>query len=37
MLTPLEIKLLQKDKRDSFEKMLEIMKLQGKINFNEVL
>lgn len=31
MLTPLEIELLQKDKRDSFEKMLEIMKSQGQI------
>jgi len=25
MLTPLEIELLQKDKRDSFDKMLEII------------
>lgn len=29
MLTPLEIELLQKDKRDSFHRMLEIMKAQG--------
>ncbi len=29
MLTQLEIELLQKDKRDSFDKMLEIMKSQG--------
>ena len=29
MLTPLEIELLQKDKRDSFHRMLEIMKAHG--------
>ncbi len=31
MLTQLEIELLQKDKRDSFDQMLEIMKSQGQI------
>jgi len=31
MLTPLEIELLQKDKRDSFDKMLKIMKSQEQI------
>ena len=31
MLTSLEIELLQKDKRDSFDKMLDIMKSQGQI------
>jgi len=32
MLISLEIELLQKDIRDSFDKMLEIMKSQGKYN-----
>lgn len=34
MLTPLEIELLQKDKRDSFEKMRVIMNSAGWFNKN---
>jgi hypothetical protein len=34
MLTPLEIELLQKDKRDSFEKMQVIMKSAEWFNKN---
>jgi len=35
MLTPLEIELLQKDKRDSFEKMQVIMQSAWWINKNK--